>query len=214
MPNRSGSSRSSGRGLGPESWIRRRGDGWPWTGRCEAIRRARNIRAWPFARLLRHCLGDTPPDSLPSWEAALGQEQFLHFEANLPSPAGYNDQLRHHLDEHVLVPYLREAAEQSRQCGRKLEGATNVDALLTAPDFPVNDGLGIQPEPRRGRQPAVYSLHLPGGAESVNNAGPAGSAQREEPQARCRARSYRGEPPACSTATTTKIVEPASKASP
>jgi hypothetical protein len=87
-----------------------------------------------FARVLRHCLGDTPPGSLPSWEAALGDEQFLYFEANLSSPAGYSDELRRHLDEHVLVPYLREAAELSRQRGRKLEGATKVDALLTAPD--------------------------------------------------------------------------------
>jgi hypothetical protein len=86
-----------------------------------------------FARMLRHCLGDTPPGSLPSWEEALGHEQFLYFEANLPSPAGYSDQLGRHLDEHILVPYLREAAKLSRQRGRKLEGATNVDALLTAP---------------------------------------------------------------------------------
>jgi hypothetical protein len=31
-----------------------------------------------LAALLRGCLGDTPPDSLPSWEAALGEEQFLY----------------------------------------------------------------------------------------------------------------------------------------
>jgi hypothetical protein len=86
-----------------------------------------------FARLLRHCLGDTPPGSLLSWEAALGDEQFLYFEANLPSPAGYSDRLGRRLDERVLVPYLREAAGRSRQRGRKLEGASNVDALLTVP---------------------------------------------------------------------------------
>jgi hypothetical protein len=87
-----------------------------------------------LARVLRHCLGDAPPDSLPSWEAALGQEQFLYFEANLPSPAGYSRQLGPHLDEHILVPYLREAAELTMQRGKKLEGPTKVDALLTAPD--------------------------------------------------------------------------------
>jgi len=86
-----------------------------------------------FAKVLRHCLGDTPPDSLASWEAALGQEQFLYFEANLPSPAGYSRQLRPHLDEHILVPYLRDAAELTSQRGKKLEGPTKVDALLTAP---------------------------------------------------------------------------------
>ena len=83
--------------------------------------------------MLRHCLGDTPPDSLPSWEAALGQEQFLYFEANLPSPADYSHQLRPQLDEHILVPYLREAAELTSG-EAKLEGPTKVDALLTAPD--------------------------------------------------------------------------------
>jgi hypothetical protein len=87
-----------------------------------------------FARVLRHCLGDSPPDSLPSWEAAPGQEQFLYFEANLPSPAGYSHQLGPHLDEHILVPYLREAAELTMQRGKKPEGPTKVDALLTAPD--------------------------------------------------------------------------------
>lgn len=87
-----------------------------------------------FARVLRRCLGDTPPDSLPSWEAALGQEQFLYFEANLPSPAGYSGELGQDLDGHVLVPYLREAAELNIQRGKKLEGATKVDALLIAPE--------------------------------------------------------------------------------
>jgi hypothetical protein len=87
-----------------------------------------------IAQMLRHCLGDTPPDSLPSWEAALGHEQFLFFEANLPSPADYTRQLGARLDEHILVPYLREAAELNMQRGKKLEGATKVDALLTSPD--------------------------------------------------------------------------------
>jgi hypothetical protein len=60
-----------------------------------------------------HCLGDTPPDSLSSWEAALGDEQLLYFEASLPSPAGYRRQLARQLDERILVPYLWKAAEQS-----------------------------------------------------------------------------------------------------
>jgi hypothetical protein len=75
-----------------------------------------------FARVLRHCLGDTPPDSLPSWEAALGQEQFLYFEANLPSPRGYSYQLGAHLGERILVPYLREAAELRMQRGKSWRG--------------------------------------------------------------------------------------------
>ena len=84
-----------------------------------------------LAETLRECLGDTPPDSLPSWEAALGQEQFLYFEASLPSPESYRKQLAPQLGERVLVPYLREAA---RQRGEKLEGATKADALLICPD--------------------------------------------------------------------------------
>jgi len=87
-----------------------------------------------LGQMLQNCLGDTPPDSLPSWEAALGQEQFLFFEANLPSPADYSHQLGLRLDEHILVPYLREAAELNMRRGKKLEGATKVDALLTSPD--------------------------------------------------------------------------------
>jgi hypothetical protein len=86
-----------------------------------------------LAGMLRHCLGNTPPDGLPSWEAALGQEQFLYLEANLPSPAGYSDQLGRCLDERAIVPYLREAAGLTMQRGKKLEGATKVDALITAP---------------------------------------------------------------------------------
>lgn len=83
-----------------------------------------------LAETLRHCLGDTPPDSLSSWEAALGNEQFLYYEASLPSPAGYRHQLARQLDERILVPYLREAAEQS---GEALEGPTKADALLISP---------------------------------------------------------------------------------
>lgn len=87
-----------------------------------------------LASLLRSCLGDTPPDSLPSWEAALGHQQFLYFEASLPSPPEYSDQLGRHLDEHILIPDLREAADHNLQSGKKLEGATKADALLIAPD--------------------------------------------------------------------------------
>jgi hypothetical protein len=88
-------------------------------------------RVTVLAEILRSCLSDTPPDSLPSWEAALGQEQFLYFEASLPSPASYRHQLAYQLDERILVPYLREAAGHS---GEKLEGPTKVDALLISPD--------------------------------------------------------------------------------
>lgn len=84
-----------------------------------------------LAETLRRCLGDTPPDSLPSWEAALGQEQLLYFEPSLPSPASYRHHLAGQLDERILVPYLREAAQQS---GERLEGPTKADAVLISPD--------------------------------------------------------------------------------
>ena len=87
-----------------------------------------------LAETLCYCLGDTPPDSLSSWEAALGQEQFLYFEESLPSPAGYRHQLARQLDERILVPHLQEAAKQS---GEALEGWTKTDALLISP-IPVS----------------------------------------------------------------------------
>ena len=84
-----------------------------------------------LAETLRSCLGDTPPDSLSSWEAALGGEQFLYFEVSLPSPAGYRHQLARQLDERILVTYLRDTAKRS---GEALEGPTKADALLISPD--------------------------------------------------------------------------------
>jgi len=33
-------------------------------------------RVTVLAKILQSCLGDTPPDSLPSWKEALGQEQY------------------------------------------------------------------------------------------------------------------------------------------
>ena len=108
-----------------------------------------------FARVLRHCLGEAPPDSLPSWEAALGEDQFLYFEANLPSPAGYSRQLGPHLDEHILVPYLREAAERTMQRGEKLEGPTKVDALLTRPRHRLRRSLRSQGSRRHLHRRAV-----------------------------------------------------------
>lgn len=84
-----------------------------------------------LAETLRNCLGNTPPDSLPRWEAALGQKQSLYFEASLPSPAAYRARLAGQLDDRILVPYLREAAKRS---GRAREGPTVADAVLICPD--------------------------------------------------------------------------------
>jgi hypothetical protein len=88
-------------------------------------------RAHYLAQILRRCLGDRPAIAgVDTWEAALGDEQHLFFEASLPSPKGYKDFLAQQLSDRVLVPYLREAADRPRT---RLEGSTKVDALLIAP---------------------------------------------------------------------------------
>ena len=50
---------------------------------------------------------------------------------------------------HLVLPEV--LATQARGNRVRLEGRI---------DLPINDGLGVQPEPRRGRQPAVQPLHL------------------------------------------------------
>lgn len=81
-----------------------------------------------LTRLLRRVLGDTPPvDNTASWEEFLAGRLDLYFEVNTPSPQGYKQWLRDHLDERVIVPYLHEAASRA---GLALEGATKVDAML------------------------------------------------------------------------------------
>jgi hypothetical protein len=85
-----------------------------------------------LTQLLTRCFGEVPPmEGLSSWTEALGTEQRMFFEVNLPSPEGYRDWLAEHLDERVLIPYLREAA--ARRPPQRLEGATKVDAMLLAP---------------------------------------------------------------------------------
>ena len=89
-------------------------------------------RVTTLASMLSRCLGNVPCiEGLPTWEEALGSDPQLYFEANLPSPPSYRRWLEQHLDERVLVPYVREAAAKR---GHRLEGATKVDALLIAPD--------------------------------------------------------------------------------
>lgn len=69
-----------------------------------------------------------PPADFGNWESALTGRLHLFFEVNLPSPKSYQQWLRSHLDERVLVPYVREAAA----AGGRLEGATKADAVLLA----------------------------------------------------------------------------------
>jgi hypothetical protein len=74
------------------------------------------------------------PSGHPSWNSALAGELHLFFEVNLPAPSKYKKWLRQHLDDRVLIPYVREAADTR---GDLLEGATKADAMLLAADTGV-----------------------------------------------------------------------------
>lgn len=85
-----------------------------------------------LAQLLQRALGDVPPmEGMPAWHDCLSGPLHLFFEVNLPSPKSYKEWLHAHLDERILVPYVRKAATRA---GLALEGATKVDALLLAED--------------------------------------------------------------------------------
>ncbi len=71
--------------------------------------------------------------SIPSWEEFLAGQLDLYFEVNTPSPQGYRQWLKDHVDERVIVPYAREAASRA---GLSLEGATKVDAMLISESGP------------------------------------------------------------------------------
>ena len=81
-----------------------------------------------LGELLQRCFGPTPNlDGLSSWTEALGVEQHLFFEANLAAPKKYREWLSDHLDERVLIPYVREAAGGKHV---RFEGQTKTDAIL------------------------------------------------------------------------------------
>ncbi|MBB2903529.1 hypothetical protein FHR75_004371 [Kineococcus radiotolerans] len=79
--------------------------------------------------LLDRCLGDPAVAGFPTWRDALGGEQHLYLEANLPAPVSYRRWLAGHLDERVLTPTL---LAEARGKGNRLEQATKVDAILLA----------------------------------------------------------------------------------
>lgn len=84
-------------------------------------------RVAALSALLERCLGAAGVVGFPTWAAALGGEQHLYFEANLPSPVSYRTWLEGNLDDHILTLSL---LRQARGKGAKLEGATKVDAVL------------------------------------------------------------------------------------
>jgi hypothetical protein len=88
-----------------------------------------SARAQAFGGLLERA-GLRPPSGFPRWAEALAGSLDLFFEVNLPSPRGYREWLRNHLDERVSIPYLREMAAAPRS---RLEGQTHADAMLLAP---------------------------------------------------------------------------------
>jgi hypothetical protein len=75
-----------------------------------------------------------PPGGHEVWQAALRGELHLFFEVGLNSPRAYREYLSARLDERTPIPYVREAAGR---VGLRLEGATQVDAVLLAPDTGV-----------------------------------------------------------------------------
>jgi hypothetical protein len=85
-------------------------------------------QAAAFGRLLERA-GLRPPSGVPRWADALPGPLDLFFEVHLPSPRGYRQWLRQHLDQRCPIPYLREKAAAA---GTKLEGATHADAMLLA----------------------------------------------------------------------------------
>jgi hypothetical protein len=94
-------------------------------------------RAERLGALMRLCFGDTPPlTDISSWGECLGGRLHLFFEVNLPSPPGYKDWLREHLDQRQIIPYVLDAGRQrgTDEVRRGLEGATHVDAILLNTD--------------------------------------------------------------------------------
>jgi len=93
----------------------------------------------PFLReILAGAFGSRPPlSAFATWDECLeGDHLNLLFEAQLPSPSGYVAWIRKNLKNRHLIPYVFDAAEAS---GRRLEGATHVDAILLNP----TNGFGV-----------------------------------------------------------------------
>lgn len=76
---------------------------------------------------------DGEPASSSFWEQHLEGGLRLYFEANLPAPTEYKQELLKQGGQQLLVRFLREAAAQSTN----LEGTTKADALLLNEDSGV-----------------------------------------------------------------------------
>jgi hypothetical protein len=92
-------------------------------------------RETAFSQLLE-AAGLRPPAGHVDWMAALDGHLQLAFEVGLSSPRTYREYLRSQLDERTPIPYAREAAARA---GLRLEGATQVDAIL----INASNGVGV-----------------------------------------------------------------------
>jgi hypothetical protein len=75
-----------------------------------------------------------------SWEKCLSSDNLvLYFEVDLPSPASYKDYLcplyeKGNIQKHQIIPFILASAHGKK----KLEGSTQVDALIVNPDNGFN----------------------------------------------------------------------------
>ena len=95
-----------------------------WIATCMMTIFYSQSRRQELTKLFRNAYGDLPPvRGLNTWEECFGEDLHLFFEPNLPSPRSYKEWLLRNLTERQFIPYVLMAK-------KKLEGATNVDAIL------------------------------------------------------------------------------------
>ena len=102
-----------------------------WTASClMTVYYARNCRH-QLGRLLELAYGAKPPIAgMNSWKECLTGKLHLFFEANLPSPPQYSAWLRANLKGHQFIPFILRSDNRRK----RLEGPTNVDALILNQD--------------------------------------------------------------------------------
>ena len=89
-----------------------------------------DLRQQMLTELFTKAYGPTLPiTGLSSWEDCLKGDLTSFFEANLPSPTTYKEWLRWNLELRHFIPYILRSADGKK----KLEGATDVDALIINP---------------------------------------------------------------------------------
>jgi len=88
-------------------------------------------RVRDFIHLFKIAYNDRPPiRGINSWKECLDGKLHLFFEANLPSPKPYRKWLSRNLDNRQFIPYVLDSANGKKRASARLEGATDVDAVL------------------------------------------------------------------------------------